>query len=204
MAKNGRAGPTAARPSHDDEVKFEKNGTVTIFEGGRGHHLMHPTVGQLRVYGADFTQLQEDQAAARAKEAETADSDDPFEYDDKVFTAQWLAWWRLVIEGDEHQGVAALDRDACPLPADDDGVPGWLLDGSLVSELFKVWRTVPWAGGSSPTQTEEAALMEKMRTAGPAVAPLLQALQGTGLGAAAGLTPTASGNAAPLQTSELA
>lgn len=200
MAKNGNRvnGATTRSPnSHDDEVKFERNGTITIFEGGRGHHLVHPTVGQLRAYGDDFNQLQRDQAAARdAAEAEPADGDTAPEYDAEVFTEQWLAWWRLVFEGDEGRNLAPLDRDQCPLPDDSDLIPGWLLDPQLVSECFKVWRTVPWAGGTSPAQTKEAALTAQLKEMGPALGPLLQAIQGTGLGGAAGLTQTATGSAA--------
>jgi hypothetical protein len=181
MSKNGTRRPDAPPDAlAEDEVQFQTNGTLRFRIGGVNHLLRRPTVGELRAY----VRLWNEYEAARNVAAKTANEDPPEgapddwapePFDTELWERGWMDWWRTVFAGNDDD-LKGLDRSGAGLPEQFEDCPQWLLHIDLVSETFTHWRTVPWVGGTSPTQQREAAQQLQVEKLGPAlqaVSPLL-------------------------------
>ena len=119
-----------------DEINIQKSGEIRLIIDGENYHLRRPKVGELRELEEAVDQLAEQERDERAKakaEARTARS----------YTPEILAWWRSVI--------VLLAKKSDALPDDDDDLPSWLANPTLLGDLRVAWRTVPWGPGGRPT-----------------------------------------------------
>lgn len=183
-ARNG-AEPRSSGPDEliEDEVAFQTNGTVRMRIDGDVHVLRRPTVGELRTYGEAWKAYEADRnQAARDANAERSEDDpaEPPTFDHDRWDAEWIDWWRMVFTGTGDASVdhplKGLDRSGLGLAAEWQDCPQWLLSVDLVTEMFTHWRTVPWVGGTSPSQRKEAAQVDEAVRLAPtmaAVAPLV-------------------------------
>lgn len=186
MSKNGRRADAPPDPYPEDEVQFQTNGTIRFRIEGENHVLRRPTVGELRAYVRlwnEYEAARNAAAAAANADGPAADSPDEWEpepFDTELWERGWMDWWRKVFDGDDE--LKGLDRSAASLPDEFEDCPQWLLNIDLVTETFGHWRTVPWVGGTSPTQQKEAAQNDTLQKLGPALqaaspllAPMLEA-----------------------------
>jgi len=184
----------ARRDAGEDEVAFHANGTMTLKTGGEVHKLRRPTVGELRRFADVMNEIGDDDKALRGmveaaqtawdtQEPATRENLRPPNYDAATsgIHARMFDWWRTVVD--------ELDTNGGQLPTGEDeadrndDMPPWLVDVALINETFKVWRSVPWAGGTSPTERTQAAQIEmaqKMAPALSAAGPALTAMLGNG------------------------
>lgn len=126
-----------------DAVNPKPNGTIEFVIAGDTYLLGRPTVGQLRSF-------EEALEAIAAAERDGADVD--------VIQHDLHDWWRNVF--------LALGAD--PLPIDDDDLPPWLSQSSLIVECRTHWRAVPWGPGGSPSNRVMEQATKSLKTLLPA------------------------------------
>lgn len=172
-AKKATRAAASARARMEDLFQLLPSGAIRIQAGGTRYDLVRPTIGEQRRFSEGLDELVRLERRSQGRDPETNDpppegwTPGPDTPTREEVNHALLNWWRDV--------VVTLGNGAA-LPDDDDELPPWLQQGTLVAEVRQHWLTVPWAPGSSPTE-RQAAEAKQLQPLLDTLAPLLAAAQ---------------------------
>lgn len=159
----------AKERQQDDKWEPQANGTIKAVVGGVRFRLRRPTIGEQREFVERLEEIADEQtrrtefinamvdAAAAGDQEAAASVRAERRAAERLAEEQLLAWWRLVI--------STLETDGAVLPDSDDDLPAWLLGPQLTVETRRVWLSIPWGPGGSPSQQEAQKAQQQLRGA---------------------------------------